>query len=84
MALQEYEVLIGGLPHTIQLDEHGAKQLGLGVEDVKSAAPKASPKAPAKPRAPRKARTPRNKAVKPAENKAAPAASDASDPGASE
>lgn len=83
MALQEYEIEIAGLPHTVQLDEAGAKALGLSTKDVKQSDAKSERKAASKAKStPRnKARTPRNKAAKPE----APAAPDsASDPGASE
>lgn len=73
MALKEYDIEIAGLPHTVQLDEEGAKRLGLAAKDVKSEKPAAKAKAAPK----NKARTPRNKA-------AAPVADTASDPGASD
>ena len=69
MALKEYEIEINGLPHTVQLDEEGAKALGLTKTNAE------------KPIAEKAARTPRNKARKPAANKTADTASD---PGASE
>lgn len=78
MGIREVQIDVGGMPHTVQVndDDKGAAPLGEKID--------ARAKSPSKPSA--KATTPRNKAVKPTANKtaAATAIEDASDPDASE
>lgn len=66
MAIKEIEIEIGGITHTVQVNDDDKYAPGFS--------PAAKEKA-AKPAAD-KARTPRNKAAKPAANKAVEAASD--------
>lgn len=89
MGLKEYNVIVGNTPTTMQLSDEDAERFGVTAKDLVKAEKPAAASAPRAPRAraakpAAKARTPRNKAVKPAENKAAAAAENATDPGASE
>ncbi|OAZ40944.1 hypothetical protein A9Z40_03110 [Microbacterium arborescens] len=62
--LKLYSVTIGGIDHTMQLDEHDAERLGRRHEVTLQKPAKAAPAAPRN-----KARKPSNKAAKPAAEK---------------
>ena len=88
MTIKEVQVTVGGMPHTVQVNDADPAALRFDIDETKAA----RTAAPKKPAAVRKARTPRNKAAKPAANKATQPVADkaassveaASDPGASE